>query len=697
MRKLVFFIIILSVIGPLRGQTSYDVEYAQVCLIDSIAPDTVIQFWRFTQANNPGEYSVDMTFDLASSYTVEGTVLPCCSCLTEAMAANGGGGGGIGDIAMANPPPINALLLLSGAVLLALIIPRRKIAVLLILAAPAAVSAQPGTTYDIEHTCICLVDSIAADTVIQFWRFTQSNNPGSHTVDVTFDLGGSYTVAGTVLSCKDYYLGDNPGGSGTLGTLAMWTGVNSLGNSSVTESGTVLSSSFTGSFRVPTGTNAQEPVWAEGMIRYDTDDDAFEGYSNSSGSEFFFAEAAAASFTAGSVLFADANGRIQQDNSILFYDDSNNEFRVGSTTDIGNFKFQANSSWKLGDASSGVSYPGSGQVISFTGVKPDVSLSATGNTCGTFENTHSAGYGIRGIAYYSGYFQSHYSTGSPALTLSALGGRNNATETTEYNILNFNSTDDPIPYNKPSNTFGVNGGYNINWRYRIVASASKDVARIGAIVTQINTADTSIITDLIFKTTYGVSNPNLKEVGRFKSGQFRLTQYTGANYTGTPAGYLAVESDGDVIASTASDLVNAGRPRAYAEMYIDDTDPDTIAITAGSPADGTDWLDGDTTTTFTVSAGRITYTGTETAVFDIDFSGEIDASTNLTASVWIYKNNSAIAGTKRRQAITAATAKNVSTGCLISLATNDYIEVFFDTSTNGSIYINNANLKVIKL
>lgn len=201
-----------------------------------------------------------MTFDLGSSYTVEGTVLPCCSCLTEATAMIGGGGssggGGIGDIAESNPAPINALLLLSGAVLLALIIPRRKIAVLLILAAPAAATAQPGTTYDIEHTCICLVDSIAADTVIQFWRSTQSNNPGQYTVDVTYDMGSAYTVAGEVLSCKDFYLGDNPGGSGTANTLAMWTGTSSLGNSSVTQSGTILSSSFTGSFRVPIGTNA---------------------------------------------------------------------------------------------------------------------------------------------------------------------------------------------------------------------------------------------------------------------------------------------------------------------------------------------------------------------------------------------------------------------------------------------------------
>ena len=402
MRKLVFFIIILSVIGPLRGQTSYDVEYAQVCLIDSIAPDTVIQFWRFTQANNPGEYSVDMTFDLASSYTVEGTVLPCCSCLTEAMAANGGGGGGIGDIAMANPPPINALLLLSGAVLLALIIPRRKIAVLLILAAPAAATAQPGTTFDIEHTCICLVDSIAADTVIQFWRFTQSNNPGEYTVDVTFDLGSGYTVAGTVLSCKDYYLGDNPGGSGTANTLAMWTGTSSLGNSSVTQSGTILSSSFTGSFRVPTGTNAQEPVWAAGMIRYDTDDAAFEGYQ---GSEFFFAEAATNNLTSTSVLIADANGRITQDNANFYY--SSDILKLGTTTScrinpISGFD-AASLSVSVGTTNStptsSVAIGGGANVAGYNGIAIGTSTVSGGNS-GSWGNSVAIGHSASANSQY---------------------------------------------------------------------------------------------------------------------------------------------------------------------------------------------------------------------------------------------------------------------------------------------------------
>ena len=66
------------------SETRYDVEYARICLIDSIAPDTLVQFWRFTQANNPGALALDYTYDLAGGYTVAGTVLPCCSCLTAA-------------------------------------------------------------------------------------------------------------------------------------------------------------------------------------------------------------------------------------------------------------------------------------------------------------------------------------------------------------------------------------------------------------------------------------------------------------------------------------------------------------------------------------------------------------------------------------------------------------------------------------
>ena len=84
-KGIIGFLGLLFVSSAAFGQssTSYDVEFSRICLVDSIAPDTMVQFWRFTQSNNPGEYTVDVTFDLGGTYTVAGTLLPCCSCLTE--------------------------------------------------------------------------------------------------------------------------------------------------------------------------------------------------------------------------------------------------------------------------------------------------------------------------------------------------------------------------------------------------------------------------------------------------------------------------------------------------------------------------------------------------------------------------------------------------------------------------------------
>lgn len=67
-------------------------------------------------------------------------------------------------------------------------------------------------------------------------------------------------------------------GTGTSGTLPIWTGTYSLGNSSLTEASGVLSSSLTGALKLPSGTDAQDPVWAAGMLRYNTTANGLQGY-----------------------------------------------------------------------------------------------------------------------------------------------------------------------------------------------------------------------------------------------------------------------------------------------------------------------------------------------------------------------------------------------------------------------------------
>jgi hypothetical protein len=56
----------------------------------------------------------------------------------------------------------------------------------------------------------------------------------------------------------------------TAGTLPIWTRAYTLGNSSLTEGSGVLSSSLTGALKLPAGTDAQDPVWSAGMLRYNT-------------------------------------------------------------------------------------------------------------------------------------------------------------------------------------------------------------------------------------------------------------------------------------------------------------------------------------------------------------------------------------------------------------------------------------------
>jgi len=87
-RVLVF--IIFGFLGlQIHGQPgiNYDIELTRICLVDSIAPDTVNQFWRFTHSNSPGTFIRDVAFDLSGPYTVAGTLKRCCDCLTDQSAS----------------------------------------------------------------------------------------------------------------------------------------------------------------------------------------------------------------------------------------------------------------------------------------------------------------------------------------------------------------------------------------------------------------------------------------------------------------------------------------------------------------------------------------------------------------------------------------------------------------------------------
>lgn len=360
-RVYAFIFLVFWGINQAPGQeTTYDVEFTRVCLIDSIAPDTVNQFWRFTQANNPGGIIQDYEFDLSGPYTPTGTVLPCCSCLTAASD--------LGEIFPGKPSGSFRWVWLffgfAGVIgfgwiigFMAMVLhgksKRTRIAYFLPMAflfSYSSLSAQSETRYDIEFTCVCLIDSIAPDTIIQFYRFTQANNPGGIIQDYQYDLSGPYTPTGTVMGCNDYYLGDNPGGSGTAGTLAIWTGANSLGNSSVTESGQVISSSLTGALKLPSGTDAQDPVWSAGMLRYNTTANGIQGYDGTA--ERYLPWADSDNWTSGYVPYS--NGAALTSSTNFFFNGTTarinptGKIYLRGTTDYGDGNIMVNTSINFG-------------------------------------------------------------------------------------------------------------------------------------------------------------------------------------------------------------------------------------------------------------------------------------------------------------------------------------------------------------
>lgn len=131
----------------------------------------------------------------------------------------------------------------------------------------------------------------------------------------------------------------------TSGRIPRATGTYTLGDGVLRDDGTLLALggatvsgySFydysTGAWRLATGTTAQRPGSpTAGAMRYNTTEGTWEYYGASAWEVPVKSSTTTGLFTAGSVLFANANGRAAQDNTNLFWDDTNNRLGVGYAT-----------------------------------------------------------------------------------------------------------------------------------------------------------------------------------------------------------------------------------------------------------------------------------------------------------------------------------------------------------------------------
>jgi hypothetical protein len=636
-----------------------------------------------------------------------------------------------------------------------------RIAYFLLLAALfsySSLSAQSETTYDVEYQCICLVDSIAPGNVVQFWRFTQANNPGALALDYEYDLSATYTVAGTVMGCNDYYLGDNVNtGGGTAGTLPIWTSTYTLGNSSLTEGSGVLSSSLTGALKLPAGTDAQDPVWSAGMLRYNTTSNGIQGYDGTA--ERFLPWADADNWANQRIPFS--NGSQLTTSADLYFDDATNRLFINAPTSTSQYAININNA----GSGSGINISNTNTAIRINASFPAISI---GTGLITFDN--NASNGISASTNNNTYWMDINTTGSSGVPARFRGNRpvsfknqastgNNAcietnhTKNLNAEFENIRISDDENwsagnAYANGGTTIGA--GLGIYWWYNRKENAAGYRYNACTITPIIQNAD-SLAMDIGLKTALHINN-TLTTVSVLDSAGMLLPLYAAGTLTGTPATSAAFNSSGRLIQvpekwktiSTTTDasgdvtvthgmgttptsvqVTTTGtanynttvhtigattfkvrffdQVEAYAEMYIDDTDPDTISFLAGSttPAEGTDWTSGDLAG-WTYSAGRLTYTGTETARFAINTSISFSfAESNVQIESWIYRNNSEVIGAEfHRQIGTGGDIGNAGHSCIVEMNTNDYIEIFFAPEAHtgdNNLIIQNANVSVQKI
>ena len=138
-------------------------------------------------------------------------------------------------------------------------------------------------------------------------------------------------------------------------------------------------------------------------------------------------------------------------------------------------------------------------------------------------------------------------------------------------------------------------------------------------------------------------------------------------------------------ASSAITITNStAAAQARGQVYMQGNATATVIASTGVPVlvAGV-WTADQTTNTTCTAAGRITYTGTTTQVLTINAALTINpvagAAQNIQA--YLYKNGSAIAGSRIESIISIGAYMAVPLVYQVSMATNDYIEIYVQNST----------------
>ena len=164
--------------------------------------------------------------------------------------------------------------------------------------------------------------------------------------------------------------------------------------------------------------------------------------------------------------------------------------------------------------------------------------------------------------------------------------------------------------------------------------------------------------------------------------------------------FVSLVAGNGIDLSTVGDTIeiSAQQAQLYGQVYMQGNSTATVvASTATAVLVAGTWtvdLSGSFTGT---TGGRLTYTGSETQVVRVSAALSLDptSGSNQHISVYIAKNGTTIAGSRQEAHISHGADMNMSTTWQLSMANNDYIEVFVQNATaTNNITVSRAVLSI---
>ena len=169
----------------------------------------------------------------------------------------------------------------------------------------------------------------------------------------------------------------------------------------------------------------------------------------------------------------------------------------------------------------------------------------------------------------------------------------------------------------------------------------------------------------------------------------------------SPTFVSLVAGTGITLTAASSTITITNAPAAAqvrGQVYMQGNSTATVIASTATPVlvAGTWTVDLSTNATCT-TAGRITYTGTTTQILTINAALSLDpaSGSNQNIQVYLYKNGSAIAGSRIESKINHGEHLAVPLVYQVSMATNDYIEIYVQNSTaTNNITVSRAVLSI---